>query len=409
MLLKKRKTEQLYFTPEQEACLANCRQLTNDELRVLNGGGSYKGMPSSVQMQQGLSGGSSNNDSSSSSGTSKGHNGMPSDVEAMLEHSGSSSATETSSNAGQTTVTTVAYPAQPATQPSAPKPTESEPAVNHGSSTASGSGSTNHSSSSASSSSTNNSSPSASTESGSSGNGNSSFPKPYAGAYEYGSYAEAQKEREEQKAQEVQDEQVPQADCFEVQNKGVRGFFKRMFGNDGKKTVHAAGNSISGTGGLISASAGYGLYLDSKNENLLSLSQTMMMTPAFRTAGASLFLLNIDELGLYANVDAGTGDALDIHIPFSLNQSLSGAATYTFSTFRSIDDMVEPYVSVGASFSVDRFSAGGDVILNFAGEPVGVTSSAGMNLCSVDKSVLVGLEAHARFGTTVVYPLIKNR
>ena len=158
MLLKKRKTEQLYFTPEQEACLANCRQLTNDELRVLNGGGSYKGMPSSVQMQQGLSGGSSNNDSSSSSGTSKGHNGMPSDVEAMLEHSGSSSATETSSNAGQTTVTTVAYPAQPATQPSAPKPTESEPAVNHGSSTASGSGSTNHSSSSASSSSTNNSS-----------------------------------------------------------------------------------------------------------------------------------------------------------------------------------------------------------------------------------------------------------
>ncbi len=44
-----------------------------------------------------------------------------------------------------------------------------------------------------------------------------------------------------------------------------------------------------------------------------------------------------------------------------------------------------------------------------AGEPVGVTSSAGMNLCSVDKSVLVGLEAHARFGTTVVYPLIKNR
>ncbi|HAO31278.1 MAG TPA: hypothetical protein DCQ43_08060 [Treponema sp.] len=48
------------------------------------------------------------------------------------------------------------------------------------------------------------------------------------------------------------------------------------------------GNSISGTGGLISASAGYGLYLDSKNENLLSLSQTMMMTPAFRTAEAEL-------------------------------------------------------------------------------------------------------------------------
>ena len=160
MLLKKRKTEQLYFTPEQEACLANCRQLTNDELRVLNGGGPYKGMPSSVQMQQGLSGGSSDDNSNSSSGKSegKGHHGMPSDVEAMLEHSGSSSATETSSNAGQTTVTTVAYPAQPATQPSAPKPTESEPAVNHGSSTASGSGSTNHSSSSASSSSTNNSS-----------------------------------------------------------------------------------------------------------------------------------------------------------------------------------------------------------------------------------------------------------
>ena len=38
-----------------------------------------------------------------------------------------------------------------------------------------------------------------------------------------------------------------------------------------------------------------------------------ILTPAFRTAGAALFLLNIDELGLYANVDAGTGDALDIH------------------------------------------------------------------------------------------------
>ncbi len=174
MLFKKRKTEQLYFTPEQEACLANCRQLTNDELRVLNGGGSYKGMPSSVQMQQGLSGGSSNNDSSSSSGTSKGHNGMPSDVEAMLEHSESSSATETSSSAGQTTVTSVTYPAQTATQPSAPKPTESEPAVNHGTGSASGSGS-------------------------------EPFPKPYAGAYEHGSYAEAQKEREEQKAQKEQD------------------------------------------------------------------------------------------------------------------------------------------------------------------------------------------------------------
>ena len=39
----------------------------------------------------------------------------------------------------------VTYPTETATQPSAPKPTESEPAVNHGSSTASGSGSTNHS------------------------------------------------------------------------------------------------------------------------------------------------------------------------------------------------------------------------------------------------------------------------
>ena len=173
MLFKKRKTEEFHFTPEQEACLANCRQLSNDELRILNGGGSYKGMPSSVQMQQGLSGGSSDDNSNSSSGKSegKGHHGMPSDVEAMLEHSGSSSVTEKSSNAGQTTVTTVAYPAQPATQPSAPKPTESEPAVNHGTGSASGSGSTNNSSASASSSSTNNSSPSASTSSGSLGNG----------------------------------------------------------------------------------------------------------------------------------------------------------------------------------------------------------------------------------------------
>ena len=217
MLFMKRKTEEFHFTPEQEACLANCRQLTNDELRVLNGGGSYKGMPSSVQMQQGLSGGSSNNDSSSSSGTSKGHNGMPSDVEAMLEHSGSSSATETSSNAGQTTITTVAYPAQPATQPSAPKPTESEPAVNHGTGSASGSGSTNNSSASASSS-TNNSSPSASTPGSCAGNGSSPFPKPYAGAYEHGSYAEAQIETEKQKTQEVQDEQVPQAVSSEVRH-----------------------------------------------------------------------------------------------------------------------------------------------------------------------------------------------
>ena len=129
MLLKKRKTEEFHFTPEQEACLAKCRELTNDALRILNGGGSYKGMPSSVQMQQGLSGDSSDDNSNSSSGTSKGHNGMPSDVEAMLEHSGSSSVTETSSSAGQTTVISVTYPTETATQPSAPKPTESEPAV----------------------------------------------------------------------------------------------------------------------------------------------------------------------------------------------------------------------------------------------------------------------------------------
>ena len=38
MLLKKRKTEEFHFTPEQEACLAKCRELTNDELRILNGG-----------------------------------------------------------------------------------------------------------------------------------------------------------------------------------------------------------------------------------------------------------------------------------------------------------------------------------------------------------------------------------
>ena len=225
MLFKKRKTEEFHFTPEQEACLANCRQLTNDELRILNGGGSYKGMPSSVQMQQGLSGGSSNNDSSSSSGTSKEHNGMPSDVEAMLEHSGSSSATETNASAGQTTVTSVTYPTTPVSQPSEPKPVASEPAVNHETGSASGSGSTNYSSSSASSSSTNNSSPSASTASGSSGNGSLPFPKPYAGAYEHGSYAEAQKETEKQKAQEVPDsldeavEFMQQSDIFQDKTK----------------------------------------------------------------------------------------------------------------------------------------------------------------------------------------------
>ena len=208
MLFKKRKTEEFHFTPEQEACLANCRQLSNDELRILNGGGSYKGMPSSVQMQQGLSGGSSNNNSSSSSGTSasKGHNGMPSDVEAMLEHSGSSSVTETSSSVGQTTVTTVAYPAQPATQPSEPKPVASEPAVNHGTGSASGSGSTDHSSTSTSSNGTGQSSPSGNTPGSCAGNGSEPFPKPYAGAYEHGSYAEAQRGREEQKIPEVQDE-----------------------------------------------------------------------------------------------------------------------------------------------------------------------------------------------------------
>ncbi len=385
MLFMKRKTGEFHFTPEQEACLARCRELTNDELRILNGGGSYKGMPSYVQMQQGLSDDSSNNDSSSSSGTSKGHHGMPSEVEAMLEHSGSSSATETSSNAGQTTVISVTYPAQPATQPSAPKPTESTFAANHGTVSASGSGSTNHSSSSASSS-TNNSSSSASTESGLSGNGSEPFPKPYAGAYEHGSYAEGQRADAEQGTQDEQAEQVPQADSSEVQHKGVRGFFKRMFGNGGKKTVHTFGATVGASCLPVGISIGAGWYINPRNDNLYELSQKLSRkkTPLRTLIGGILIACNIEELGMYGSAECG----------IAAGESLSFGCEQ--GRYSSIENMQGFSTSTGASYTCGPISGGFDEVYNLNGDSIGQTTS----LCCGIGIPQIKLEAHHRWGAT---------
>ena len=429
------------LTPEQKAFLATCHELTLDELRLVNGGGGRNGMPSNIpvsasnsEKNESPANASAASGSSSYTGGSKGYNGMPTDVQEKMKNNsgtggssssstGVSNVSSTSSASSGSTNASGTYSHGTGSSSSSYSSTDSgakESVSDSGESaetshktenkttSSSGSSYSSGSSSKASSSTSSSSSGSTSSSGGTSSSGESKkpFPQPYAGAYEHGSYAEEQAVSSSFEENTTAPHQIEQS-CVSKTKRRFSTFISRLFEKDGKKTTFTLGENISGTGPLISASSGAGVYIDPKNDSTFALACSLITNPVYCKLGLVLALLNIEELGLYGCVDSGTGNAFSI--TDLLKSSVSGSFALTVGEFSNIDDFKGAYKEVGGSISVNEVSAGIDSVFNMDSELIGTTASLGFNLGKIIKPLDVSTEMHVRTGVTFTIPLIKSR
>ena len=185
----------------------------------------------------------------------------------------------------------------------------------------------------------------------------------------------------------VQSETCAEVDVGAAGNKNaITRVFSKLFQNDGSKRVFTAGVSGSATYVAGSNAISAGVYINPRNDSLFVISAKLVSAknPVIKMAGTLLMAGNIEDAGGYLGFSAGLG--------LGFSASFGG----TVGVFKNIDSLKGSCIETGVSGGPPGFSLGADELVSLDQQLNGVTTSLGIGAGTP-------FEAHGRLGTTITY------
>ena len=163
---------------------------------------------------------------------------------------------------------------------------------------------------------------------------------------------------------------------------------KSLFRNDYSSEINTLGVSASGTVTMTSGSVGVGVYINPRNDRLLSVASLLLNNPVTRGLGLIALATNVEEAGIYFDTSSGLGIGR------------SGSVSVTIGTFESREVSHGPYFEAGGSADVAGVSVGADAVTAIKGNIIGGVVSVGIGVGTP--------EGHIRAGVTIFKPIIRN-